>query len=267
MNKYVVWSIILAVLLIFASYGFLDNKTVNTQKVSSAITIAEPAYDFGDIDIFGGKVKTTYTLKNEGSEDVSILSAVTSCICTEGKIDDLEFGMHESSGKVVIIPAGGEKILTATYDPLAHGPNSVGKIKRELYLKTNSTITPNIKVSFIANIIKEGVSDINYENISTKDLSDMLLKKGKDFTLVNVHIPYIGEIAGTDKLIAFNDIQNNLDELPADKNAKIVLYCQSGGMSAQAAETLAGLGYTNVRNLSGGMIEWKNNGYKIINKK
>ena len=153
MNKYIIGAVILAVVLIGASYGLPNNKAADT-KVSSAVTVVEQQYDFGDIDIFGGKVSTIYTLKNEGSEDVNITSAVTSCICTEGEIGGLTFGMHESSGTIVTIPAGEEKVLTATYDPLAHGPNGTGKIKRELYLKTNSAQTPEIKVAFSGNVIK-----------------------------------------------------------------------------------------------------------------
>lgn len=154
MNKYVIWAVILAVLLIFSLYALPNRGGQNVTDVASAITIMESSYDFGDIDIFGGKVSITYTLKNEGDEDVSILSAVTSCMCTVGEIGGLEFGMHESSGKTVIIPAGEEKTLSATFDPLAHGPNGTGKIKRELFLKTNSTATPEIKVTFSANVVK-----------------------------------------------------------------------------------------------------------------
>ena len=155
MNKYILGAIILAVVLIFIfiSYGISGNDT-NTPEVASAITIAESSYDFGDVDIFGGKVSTTYTLKNEGTEDVTITSAVTSCMCTEGSIGDLTFGMHQSSGKTVVIPAEGEKILTATFDPLAHGPNGTGKITRELMLKTNSSETPEIQVTFTGNVVK-----------------------------------------------------------------------------------------------------------------
>jgi rhodanese-related sulfurtransferase len=36
----------------------------------------------------------------------------------------------------------------------------------------------------------------------------------------------------------------------------IVLYCGTGGRSALAAETLANMGYRNVRSMSGGLVAW-----------
>jgi len=154
MNKYTIGVFVLVLVLIFTWYGFSNKGTSSMPEVASIIAVAELSYDFGDIDIFGGKVEAEYILKNSGTEDVIILSAVTSCMCTEGKIDDLQFGMHKTSGKTIVIPSGGEKTLTATFDPLAHGPNGTGKITRELLLTTNSTVTPEIKVTFSANVVK-----------------------------------------------------------------------------------------------------------------
>ena len=88
----------------------------------------------------------------------------------------------------------------------------------------------------------------------------------KDFFLVNVHIPYEGEIKDTDAFIVYDSIADNLDKLPQDKNAKIVVYCRSGGMSAIAARELIRLGFTQVSDLVGGMIDWEKSGYKIITK-
>lgn len=109
------------------------------------------------------------------------------------------------------------------------------------------------------------ISEVNgYKNVSVDELATAL--KSKDFTLVNVHIPYIGDIEGTDISIPFNKIADNLDKLPKNKDAKIVLYCQSGNMSVSAAKSLVSLGYTNIINVSGGMIEWQKQGYPLIQR-
>ena len=63
--------------------------------------------------------------------------------------------------------------------------------------------------------------------------------------------------------IPYDQIQQNLDKLPTDKNARLVLYCRSGHMSGIAAKTLLAAGYTNIWNLDGGMVAWENAGFPI----
>ena len=108
---------------------------------------------------------------------------------------------------------------------------------------------------------KVAVGDGSYSNVTPQELNMML--KDKDFVLINVHIPFAGNIAGTDQSIAYDEIEKNLSQLPADKDAKIVLYCRSGHMSQIAAEKLVALGYTNIWNLKGGMIEWEKQGFDL----
>jgi rhodanese-related sulfurtransferase len=100
-----------------------------------------------------------------------------------------------------------------------------------------------------------------YENITPKMLASLLSEK--NFVLINVHIPRSGDIPHTDLAIPYDQIEQNLGKLPADKNAKIVLYCSSGHMSSIAAKKLVELGYTNVWNLSGGMSAWQQEGFQI----
>ena len=101
----------------------------------------------------------------------------------------------------------------------------------------------------------------SYKNVTAKELNTML--KDKDFVLVNVHIPFAGNLPSTDLSIPYDQIDQNLSQLPADKAAKIVLYCRSGHMSQIAAEDLVSKGYTNVWNLKGGMIDWEKVGFNI----
>jgi rhodanese-related sulfurtransferase len=100
-----------------------------------------------------------------------------------------------------------------------------------------------------------------YTNISVTDLNESL--KNKDFTMVNVHVPFIGNLPKTDLSIPYDQIDQNLSKLPTDKNAKIVLYCSSGHMSSIAAAGLAKQGYTNVWSLEGGMSAWKQAGLMV----
>jgi rhodanese-related sulfurtransferase len=105
------------------------------------------------------------------------------------------------------------------------------------------------------------VSGGSYTDVFVTELQTMLANK--DFTFVNVHIPFEGDIANTDLSIAYNEIEQNLGQLPADKDAKIVLYCRSDRMSRIAAETLVSLDYTNVWNLDGGMVAWEQAGLPL----
>lgn len=102
----------------------------------------------------------------------------------------------------------------------------------------------------------------SFARLSPDELKSAL--EDKDFTFVNVHIPFEGKISGTDLSIPYNEIgqKKNLDRLPG-KDEEIVLYCRSGSMSSEAARTLVKLGYENVRDLNGGMIAWENAGYRL----
>lgn len=56
-------------------------------------------------------------------------------------------------------------------------------------------------------------------------------------------------------LIPHDDIANQAEEIFADKDQLILVYCRSGNRSRQAAEALVGLGYTNVVDF-GGINDW-----------
>ena len=116
----------------------------------------------------------------------------------------------------------------------------------------------------ISNSESERKSEINfqkpnYKNVTVDELHEQL--KNKDFILVDVHIPEQKHINGTDAFIPYDEIENQLENLPKDKDAKIVLYCRTGRMSEIAAEKLAENGYTNVYNVVAGVVEWIKRGY------
>lgn len=102
----------------------------------------------------------------------------------------------------------------------------------------------------------------SWTNVSADELAGML--DAADLTLVNVKTPYIGEIAGTDLVIPYTDLAARAAELPANRAARILVYCRSGAESRVAAQTLLDLGYTNVWNLDGGMAAWSASGRSIV---
>lgn len=103
-----------------------------------------------------------------------------------------------------------------------------------------------------------------YIDVSPAGLATML--QGKASPLINVHIPYEGEIPGTDAFVPFDEIGAHVDKLPSDRHARVVLYCRSGHMSAITAQALVKLGYTDVWNLDGGMIAWQKAGHPLVQK-
>ncbi len=94
-----------------------------------------------------------------------------------------------------------------------------------------------------------------YQMISVDDLHEHMQQD--DLLLINVHIPWEGDIPGTHAAIPYNDIQSHLAQLPEDKSAPVYLYCRSDAMGHTAAQTLLDMGYRDVYNLQGGYIAWQ----------
>ncbi|RAV08926.1 rhodanese-like domain-containing protein [Mycolicibacterium sp. GF69] len=85
-----------------------------------------------------------------------------------------------------------------------------------------------------------------------------------DRLTLNVHVPFEGDIPGTDTSIPFDRIAAEADRLPTDRDTPLSIYCRTGPMSAIAAETLRDLGYTDVVELRGGMRAWQADGRQLV---
>lgn len=81
--------------------------------------------------------------------------------------------------------------------------------------------------------------------------------------VVNVHVPFDGEIAGTDEHIPYDEIASS-PLLPEARDAPILVYCRTGAMSATAGRSLTAAGYTNVAQLDGGMDAWRRAGRALV---
>ena len=79
---------------------------------------------------------------------------------------------------------------------------------------------------------------------------------------INVHVPASeADLDGTDLRLPYDDI--DVSDLPADLDTRLAVYCRSGNMSAQAVQTLTGMGYTDIVELDGGTDAWQASGGKL----
>lgn len=97
------------------------------------------------------------------------------------------------------------------------------------------------------------------ENISVQELKSRL-DAGEKPHLVDVREP--DEVAefniGATHIPLGNILSFQLGELEDwDKDEEIIFHCRSGKRSAQAGLMLETMGYTNVKNLEGGMLAWQ----------
>ena len=95
-----------------------------------------------------------------------------------------------------------------------------------------------------------------YEQI-TAEAAKKIMDSGEEHIILDVreqdefdagHIP--GAI-----LLPYTEIENKAEEMLPDKDEQILVYCRSGRRSKIAAEVLAKLGYTNIKEF-GGIIDW-----------
>ena len=105
-------------------------------------------------------------------------------------------------------------------------------------------------------IIAEKGEKAMYEQISAEE-AKKIMDSGEEHIILDTreqdefdegHIP--GAI-----LIPYTEIEERSKEMLPDKDAQILVYCRSGRRSKIASESLAKLGYTNVKEF-GGIIDW-----------
>lgn len=95
-----------------------------------------------------------------------------------------------------------------------------------------------------------------YEQISAEDAKN-IMDSGEEIIILDVREQDEfdeGHIAGS-ILIPYTEIEDKAREILPDKDKQILVYCRSGRRSKIAAESLARLGYTNVKEF-GGIIDW-----------
>jgi rhodanese-related sulfurtransferase len=102
------------------------------------------------------------------------------------------------------------------------------------------------------------------EMITQNELSRLIQDSG-DFLLIDVrtedeydqgHLP--GAI-----VIPYDEFDTRYNEIVEYIDREVILYCHVGGMGDHAGRVLLKNGFTNVKNLEGGIAQWRNSGGKI----
>ena len=124
---------------------------------SGALVSARPSYDFGTISMAAGKVSTTYRIKNQGTQPLTLDRIYTSCMCTEASLVQASgrkqgpFGMP---GHGPLMPVRAQlapdevALLEVVFDPAAHGPSGVGRIER--VVRVESKGAPPLELGMVA---------------------------------------------------------------------------------------------------------------------
>src|SRR4051795_11740824 len=90
--------------------------------------------------------------------------------------------------------------------------------------------------------------------------------EGGDVVLIDTREPHEYQEAHLEngKLVPPGLLADEIATAAPDKSARTILYCRSGNRSALAAAQLQQLGYENVASMSGGILQWQEQGLPVV---
>lgn len=96
------------------------------------------------------------------------------------------------------------------------------------------------------------------QNITVEELKARI-DAGEKLHIIDVREPDEYEVFNIGaRLIPLGKFQNmDVDELEPLKEEEVILHCRSGKRSMTAALILESMGFTNTKNLEGGMLAWQ----------
>lgn len=121
-------------------------NNVGAADSGGALSADARSYDFGVISMAAGRVKHTFSVRNTGTDPLTVKKLYTSCMCTTASMlkDGQTYGpfgmpMHGPIPEINQTLAPGQTVpIEVTFDPAAHGPAGVGRISRVVYLENNA---------------------------------------------------------------------------------------------------------------------------------
>ncbi len=113
-------------------------------------------------------------------------------------------------------------------------------------------------------IMLEGLLSESVPFITPEELGE----KDSNYILLDTRTPREYEVSHLKgaQFVDFDEFNlNSVAQFP--KDTTLVVYCSVGYRSEKIGEKLREDGFTNVYNLYGGIFEWKNQGFDVVNSK
>jgi rhodanese-related sulfurtransferase len=113
-------------------------------------------------------------------------------------------------------------------------------------------------------VYSKGYIFANFESIEAKH-AIALIEKDDNISLLDVRTieEYKEGHVRDATLIPLHALSENLGMLKADKNKRILVYCQSGNRSIAASRILEKQGFTAI-NIKGGILKLQNMGMEVV---
>jgi adenylyltransferase/sulfurtransferase len=101
-----------------------------------------------------------------------------------------------------------------------------------------------------ANVV-DGIPQLSVEQLKAE------LDAGRKPFILDVREPHEYQIVNIGApLIPLGQLSQRLNEIPVGKDEEIIVHCRSGARSQKASLELKTAGFTNVKNLAGGILAW-----------
>ena len=187
-------------------------------------------------------------LSQDGTNTIEVINKINNTI---GKV---EYG-ETRTGKSGISNSG--VLASISFKVIGTSGKSDLKLSYVLLSDREGTEIENVMVNHGTCAIGKAAGEPAVIDITVEEAHQMLEEKPEETILLDVRTKkeYDSEHIPGAKLIPLPELGNRIGEL--DKSKIIIVYCETGGRSRTAGETLAQNGFEHVYNMLGGIKAWR----------
>ena len=151
------------VLLLVGGIFVLGKQSAGSVELSknaaAAFSTDHDRYEWGNIAYGGGKASHRFSIRNDGTADLSVANLKTSCMCTTVQFksesgESPAFAMHQKSQWQGVLAPGDVADIEVIFDPAFHGPQGVGPMERAVSFDTNDPKKPYVEFTLTGKVIK-----------------------------------------------------------------------------------------------------------------